>query len=119
MRVIGEQEFRDALTLMLLDSDAHLATFVTGPGRSGAVAAVYASHMLGIPFVPFKSMPPSGKVLIIDTAEQSGRTMRKAIRYYGGYAPVGISVFKEPPRVAFWYEASKPQQYRHERKLVA
>ena len=116
MRIISEPEFRDALLQTLLLADTRDITFVTGPGRSGAVAAVYASHLLGVPFIPFKSMPPSGKALVIDTAAESGRTMRKALRVYSEFNPIGLVCFHEPPRVAFWYEAQKPQRYRHERQ---
>ncbi|MGB1214760.1 MAG: hypothetical protein ACPG4X_15450 [Pikeienuella sp.] len=77
------------------------ADFVTGPGRSGAIASVYASHFLGIPFIPFKRMRGS-KVLIVDTAIASGATIRKASNYYFG-APY-IYAFTQPPRVKFWYE---------------
>ena len=47
MRIVSEAEFRGAIRLRLLGVKA-LA--VVGPGRSGAVASVYASHILGIPF---------------------------------------------------------------------
>lgn len=75
--------------------------FVTGPGRSGAVAAVYASHYLGIPFAPFKRMMGK-RVLIVDTAALTGRTVRKASKAYGG-APYVVA-YQQPPRVKFWYE---------------
>jgi hypothetical protein len=75
---------------------------VTGPGRSGAIASAYASHIMGIPFVPFKCKIPGKRVLIVDTAMQSGRTLRKASRLYGD-APYFFA-FSEPPRLRFWYE---------------
>lgn len=117
MRIVGEPEFAARLRDMLGgDRIAPDIGWVTGPGRSGAIAAVYASHMLAIPFVPFgSSAPPElGRVLIIDTARQSGRTLRKAAKRYEAADPLVLWAYDEPPRVAFWYEAPKPQRYRHE-----
>lgn len=114
MRIIPEQEFRRRLATVLACADTDAIGAVMGPGRSGAVAAVYASHMLGVPFIPYGFPHPAhlGRLLIIDTARESGRTLRKAARKYGG--ALVIAVYEEPPRVAFWYESTKPQRYRHE-----
>lgn len=116
MRIVGEPEFAARMREMLGDGRIPPDIgWVTGPGRSGAVAAVYASHMLAIPFVPFGSSAPDlGRVLIIDTARQSGRTLRKAAKRYEAADPLVLWAYDEPPRVAFWYEAPKPQRYRHE-----
>lgn len=124
MRIISEAEFKERIEGMLLGDDGSVATIfedigcVTGPGRSGAIASVYASHILGVPFVPFKTMNiPShlGRLLIIDTATESGSTLRKAERVYRQFNPIVRACYHEPPRVAFWYEATKPQRYKHER----
>jgi hypothetical protein len=119
MRIVTEKEFAERVRCMLVDMPD--VGSVTGPGRSGSVAAVYASHILGVPYIPFKtSNVPShlGKLLIIDTAMESGNTMRKAERFYSDVPHVSLAVYHEPPRVAFWYEAQKPQRYRHERQLA-
>lgn len=94
---------------------------VTGPGRSGAVAAVYASHLLGVPFLPHGAKCPVhlGRLLIIDTVRESGATLRKAERRYRAANPVVAACFEELPRVSFWYEAVKPQRFRHERSSAA
>lgn len=119
IRVISEPEFAERLRYMISETpDALDCTWVTGPGRSGAIASVYASHILGIPFVPYKGgFGPGPAVLLVDTARESGATMRKAQWYYTQrfHSPVIVIAFEEPPRVAFWYEAPKPQRYRHER----
>lgn len=114
MRVVTEQEFAARIRERLTGLD-HVGS-VTGPGRSGAVAAVYASHILGIPYIPFGQAAPAnlGRILIIDTAIDSGQTLRKAHRRYAYSQPVMLALFEEPPRVIFWYEASKPQHFRHE-----
>lgn len=85
--------------------------FVTGPGRSGAVAAVYASYALGVPFLPWMDEPaalrPGNRVLIVDTASMSGRTMRRATnRYLGlGYEVDSFVAFDErEQRHHFWFE---------------
>lgn len=112
--LISEFDFRQRLGGMLVElSDVGA---VTGPGRSGAVAAVYASHMLGVPFIPYGQKHPDhlGRLLIVDTARESGATLRKAERKYQGTTPLVIAAYEEPPRVVFWYEARKPQRYRHE-----
>lgn len=120
-RIVSEQEFRERLVEVLAGADLSGVGFVTGPGRSGAVAAVYASHMLGVPFVPYGSAGPThlGRVLIVDTARKSGATMRRAGRRYEPANPILLVAFEEPPRVAFWYEAAKPQRFRHETRVSA
>lgn len=105
MRIVSEPEFRVSLEMALDDlHDVDRIGSVTGPGRSGAVAAVYASHYLGVPFVPYGQKAPThlGDVLVVDTARQSGRTLRRAAAKYGTKRV--LSVFEEPPRVKFWYE---------------
>jgi hypothetical protein len=91
---------------------AALATFqhpfgaVTGPGRSGAIAAAYASYLTGRPFVPF-GQPFPGPILVIDTATMSGRTLRKAVRKVEktGSIAYGLQVYASPvDRYHFWYE---------------
>lgn len=121
MQIISETDFADRLRTILSDTALDDVGAVTGPGRSGAVASVYASHMLGVPFIPYGQKHPEhlGRLLLIDTARQSGATMRKAERRYAGTTPLVLIAFEEPPRVAFWYEAPKPQSYKHEWKRAA
>lgn len=117
-RVVSEAEFSVAIRAALNGVEADC---VTGPGRSGAVAAVYASHILGIPFIPYGQRIPENlpRLLIVDTATESGATLRKAVRKYNALylpEPLVVAVYQEPPRVMFWYESGKPQHYRHEIK---
>lgn len=116
MRVIREEEFQERFIAILNEADLKSIGCVTGPGRSGAIAAVYASHHLRVPFIPYGCMPPEkiGRMLIVDTAMESGKTLKKACREYAAYDPVALFAFNEPPRVIFWYETPKPQRYRHE-----
>lgn len=116
MRVVSEAEFSLRLRTLLHENDLSEVGSVTGPGRSGALAAVYASHILGVPFIPHGSPTPPGlgRMLIVDTARETGKTLRKAMRRYQETNPLVLVVFEEPPRVMFWYEAKKPQRYRHE-----
>lgn len=120
MRLITEPEFRERIYQLLDAMDAKDIGSVTGPGRSGAIASVYASHRLGVPFIPYGSMCPVhlGRLLVIDTARESGATLRKAERRYQAGSPIVVACFEEPPRVAFWYEAEKPQRFRHERRAA-
>lgn len=118
MRIVSEPEFRARLVDVLMSAETRGIGAVTGPGRSGAIAAVYASHALGVPFIPQGSrVPDLGRLLVIDTARESGATLRKMARRYPG--SLVLACFEEPPRVAFWYEASKPQRYRHETARAA
>ena len=119
-RVVSEPEFHARLVEVFATLPVAGIGSVTGPGRSGAVAAVYASHKLGVPFIPYRAACPIhlGRLLIIDTARESGATLRKAERRYAEANPVVIACFEEPPRVTFWYEAGKPQRYRHERRAA-
>jgi hypothetical protein len=120
VRIVTEPEFVERLNLVLKNARLEDIGAVTGPGRSGAVAAVYTSHILGIPFIPYGARcPDQFKMLIIDTARESGRTLRKAAKRYDYANPLVLVAFEEPPRVAFWYEAPKPQLYRHEIHKVA
>lgn len=118
MKIISEQEFVEELWKKLYWTPACLANSVTGPGRSGAIAAVYTSHILGIPFLPYGSIPKSElyPILLIDTATESGKTLRKIRRKYWMVPYYSMAIYAEPPRVAFWYEAPKPQRYRKEKK---
>ena len=100
--IVSEEEFRKKFTEAL--DKAPLCDYVVGPGRSGAVAAVYASHYLGIPFVPYKHFIEGKKALVVDTARASGETLRKASRIYGD-APYVFAVDEElTGHVKFWYE---------------
>lgn len=77
---------------------------VTGPGRSGAIAAVYASYFLSIPFVPYGKLPEACKpILIIDTASFTGKTLRKAVRRLGG-GVTSVALYHDTPIKHFWYE---------------
>lgn len=77
--------------------------YVVGPGRSGAVAAVYASHYLGVPMLPW-GCKLKGKIpLVVDTTISSGRTIRKASRKYDD-ANVCYAFEKGDCRLRFWYE---------------
>jgi len=121
MRIVSEEEFRQVFKAKLESTDLGHIGAVTGPGRSGAIAAVYASHILRVPFIPYGAELPAfiGAMLVVDTARQSGKTIRKALRKYAGDFAEAIVAFEEPPRVAFWYEAPKPQRYRHETRAAA
>jgi len=81
---------------------------VTGPGRSGAIASAYASHILGIPWIPDGARVPAKlwPVLVIDTAAQTGRTLRKAVRRTGVPEDqvCSVAVYAEPTRLRFWFE---------------
>lgn len=122
VRIIREEEFRTAIRWSLRKDDTYNDVgCVTGPGRSGAIAAVYASHILGVPFIPFGSKAPThlGRLLIIDTATDSGRTLRKASRKYDYATPLTLAVYDEKlpyvGRVTFWYEATKSQHFKPEK----
>lgn len=103
-RTVYESEFRERIKEKLKGVRAGC---VTGPGRSGAVASVYASHILGVPFIPYRQRVPDKlrPVLVIDTAQWTGATIRKARRAYGEDATM-LVVYHEPPMVRFWYEAA-------------
>lgn len=117
MIVIEEIEFRKRIYEVLSSEDLSEFGCVTGPGRSGAIAAVYASHFLRIPFIPFgEDAPDIGRLLIVDTARDSGRTLERAKKKYAYAEPKTLFAYAEPPRVMFWYESPKPQFYRHEKK---
>lgn len=108
MNIVTTEQFAQALRRKLDECGLNRDTVraVCGPGRSGALAAVYTSHMLGVPFVPYDRPCPEHlrPLLIIDTATSTGRTLRKAERKHGPDS-VAVAVFHEPPRVHFWYEA--------------
>lgn len=89
----------------MIDQNKREFDIVTGPGRSGAIAAVYVSHMTGKPFAPYgHSIPENLRVLVVDTAVMTGATMRKAVRRYEKNRAFGLYCYCEPPRVKFWYE---------------
>ena len=79
--------------------------WVTGPGRSGAICSVYASYILGVPFVPYKHSA-TGLGLVIDTTSQSGKTIRKALKVYERMcgSAMSLTVYNTEERLHFWYE---------------
>lgn len=117
MRIVTEQEFAERIREVLKDPIYDSVGCVTGPGRSGAIAAVYASHILSVPFITHGNEYAShlGRILVIDTAIESGRTLRKAANKYKDC--IALALYQEPPRIAFWYEAPKPQRMRKSREL--
>ena len=102
MTIITESMFQERLRECL---KGVRCDSVIGPGRSGAIASVYASHLLKVPWLPqgITEIPLYlYPVLVIDTARQSGRTLRKLAKQVG--SDLMIWCFEEPPRVKFWYE---------------
>ena len=85
---------------------------VTGPGRSGAVCAAYMSHFTGIPFIPHKSSTDlqNSPLLVCDTVEYTGKTIRKALSWYRkrGFVADSFFVIKETRGCYYkmWYEIS-------------
>lgn len=115
MIMVQETEFREALVEKLSVFCPSDFDFVTGPGRSGSVAAVYASHLLGIPYVPYKANP-TGRYLVVDTTSKTGRTLRKAAKKYNAVrAVVMFHQTSTTDRLRFWYEElSLPRGKGHE-----
>ena len=102
--VITEELFRTLIREKLSNYDANYFKSVSGPGRSGAIASVYASYILGIPFIPFGQKVPHklNPHLVIDTAEMTGKTLKKAaIKMGTGYK---IAVIRETHKRYFWFE---------------
>ena len=106
MKTITELEFQEALTETLKHPYSHQVNSVTGAGRSGAICAVYVSHCLRIPFFPYGTEIPDNlrPTLAMDTASNTGRTLRKAMKKYN--TKYSLAVFNEVEcgRVKFWYE---------------
>lgn len=105
-RIVQPDEFYDRLVAVLRHAVGQFGS-VMGPGRSGALASVYASHLLGIPWLPYKRQRVPlvlWPTLIIDTATMSGRTLRKAARKILGPSET-LALFQEPPRLRFWFES--------------
>lgn len=105
--IVSEPEFSTMVAEAL--KDVEKPDFIVGPGRSGAIAAVYASYRLHRPFVPFghPGGPEGSKVLVIDTVSMSGRTIRKAAARYErmGYVVMALTVVpRNQKRHHFWYE---------------
>lgn len=110
-RTVPEAEFRERVNRVTQHIAPDQYGCVTGPGRSGAVAAVYTSHQLGIPFIPYGQEIPKNlqPVLVVDTATWTGRTIRKAARKYGPAIGAAFAYYKEGPgaMVKFWYERNQ------------
>ena len=108
---MAEDEWRGFFHKKLDELKGQKFCFVTGPGRSGAIAAVYASHYLGVPFKPHKAgnYERDESVLIVDTVEYTGRTLRRAAKWYQRHnlEPTVAFAVKETKGHYFkmWYEA--------------
>lgn len=81
---INEHVFRDYFYQELDTLKFKEFDFVTGPGRSGAIASVYASHYLSIPFIPHKtgSYGHYRSCLIVDTVVYTGKTLKKSANWH-------------------------------------
>lgn len=104
MTIITEEQFRAAL-IAKLEPLRGIIKGVIGPGRSGAIASVYASHYLRAAWLPATmGLLPSilRPLLVIDTAAMSGASLRKIAKRFE--AEHSMAIFDEPPRVKFWYE---------------
>lgn len=107
--LIDEPTFRAALNMALDNIGPSNFDYVVGPGRSGAIASAYASHRSGIPFVPWNQRIRGDKrrVLMVDTAMQTGKTMRRAVARYEkfGYEVTPLAVYNCPDtHFIFWFE---------------
>lgn len=86
------------------------ADFVTGPGRSGAVASVYASHHLGIPYKPHKcgNYTEGETALVVDTVKYTGKTLRKCQKWYAKRGLKVVTVYgldeEQGHYYKLWYE---------------
>jgi hypothetical protein len=102
--IVTEAEFRVRLYELLAERKGQYGC-VTGPGRSGAIAAVYSSHFLGVPMIPHGMEAPRNlrPCLVVDTAKKTGATLRRAARLAGPDTTM-MFLYDEPPRVIFWYE---------------
>jgi adenine/guanine phosphoribosyltransferase-like PRPP-binding protein len=106
-RIVTEKEFRQSVIDKMTDLQYtnKQFDFVVGPGRSGAIASVYVSHLLGIPFLQYIHKPDIHKrLLIVDTARFTGKTLRRIRTLYKDYDGRVVWFYDEPPRVRFWYE---------------
>lgn len=115
--IISEDEFRSKLISELSKQEYDRFKSVTGPGRSGSIASVYASHYLRIPFIPFGCgcVEKLSPLLIIDTASLSGKTLKRCSNKYQYIEHKTIALYSEPPRLRFWYEdLTFPQRERYE-----
>jgi hypothetical protein len=108
--LISHEDFLSVFTEKLNGIDKQYKA-VTGPGRSGAIVAVYTSHYLHIPFVPHKAMNDFvnlSPLLIIDTVEYTGSTLRKAKSWYEKRGVDADTLFllkeKRGMYYKFWYE---------------
>ena len=101
--IISEEEFSMRCQAVLSPYHGQVKS-VMGPGRSGAIASVYASHVLHVPWIPVNGKVPEKlqPCLLIDTAQLSGRTLRKLKSRVK--SNLVLSIFQEPPIVKFWYE---------------
>lgn len=106
LRIISEFEFKCAIQAICEPLRGRVFS-VTGPGRSGAVASVYASHYLGIAWIPFSReilLPAKLQpTLLIDTARCKGHTIKKAAAKIMGALTIAY-LYDEPPMVRFFYE---------------
>ena len=104
-RTYTEPEFSQLIKEKLKSVESLGIKSVSGPGRSGAIAAVYASYILKIPFIYYGQTVPVDlrPHLVIDTAKMSGRTLKRAaLRMRAQYM---LAVIEEKSHEHFWYES--------------
>ncbi|MFO0958249.1 MAG: hypothetical protein U0800_12620 [Isosphaeraceae bacterium] len=92
---------------------------VTGPGRQRRGGGLCLAPARGAVHPRLSvSKTHLGRLLIIDTARRARDSRGRPSATYAEARPFVVACFEEPPRVAFWYEAGKPQRYRHERRAA-
>lgn len=103
--MVSETNFKQRMIEKMKTFNLSQYKFVTGPGRSGAIASVYVSHYYNLTFINYKSNISDefkSKVLVVDTAEKTGRTVRKAAKIYNNEY---VTFFNGAElHHIFWYE---------------
>lgn len=106
--MITEPEFVTQLRETLADPVYATVASVTGPGRSGAMASIYASQLLDIEYVPCGREPRTGgPILLIDVADTTMYGLNKLAKRYKDYDQVLCLVFEVEKSVPMWFELSK------------
>lgn len=105
MTLITEAAFQERIEEALADRHGKFA-WVMGPGRSGAIAAIYASHILNIPWVPYGFLPRAkGKGLLIDIAHTNALCLNRAVRRYRTRETETLLLFHTPDAIpVLWFQ---------------
>ena len=114
MTIVTEADMLEIMRALFASDPLYAkAEQVTGPGRSGAMAALHASYMLNIDHLPAGRLPlKAGPVLIIDIVASTTSGLHRLAKRYRDHDCIELLLIEcapgERPHLWFQHTPIKP-----------